>query len=69
VVYRSDFESNSFGIAPVVGYKISQFHLQAGYHFLTKPKYEFETNTLFVSLRFVLINNRDVEIKREKKKK
>ena len=68
VVYRSDFESNSFGIAPVVGYKILQFHLQAGYHFLTKPKYQFETNTLFVSLRFVLINNRDLDIKREKKK-
>ena len=69
VVYRSDFESNSFGIAPVVGYKILQFHLQAGYHFLTKPEYQFETNTLFVSLHFVLINSRDVDIKREKKKK
>lgn len=68
VVYRSDFENHSFGIAPVVGYKILQFHLQAGYHFLTKPKDQFETNTLFVSLRYVLINNRDVEIKREKKK-
>lgn len=69
LVYRSDFENHSLGIAPVVGYKIWQLHIQAGYHFLTKPKYEFETNTLFVSLRFVLINNRDLEIKREKKKK
>lgn len=69
LVYRSNFDVNSFGFAPVIGYKIFQFHLQAGYHFLTKPKYEFETNKLFVSLRFVLINNRDLDVKRERKKK
>ena len=66
LVYRSDFEAKSTGISPVIGYKVLQFHLQAGYHILTKPRHEFETNTLFISLRFVLVNNRDIEVKRKK---
>ena len=66
--YRSDFTYNRFGIAPVLGFKLLQFHLQTGYHFLTKAEHSFETNTLFISLRFVLINNRNLDVNRKGKK-
>lgn len=69
LVFRSDFDHNAFGIAPVVGFKFWQLHLQTGYHFLGREAKQFETNTLFVSLRYVFINNRDWNWKREKKKK
>lgn len=66
LIYRTDFTHNRIGVAPVIGYKIWQIHAQAGYHFLT-PRYDFETNTLFVTLRFVMINDRDWKIKKKKK--
>lgn len=65
ICYRTDFVHNRFGIIPVVGYKIWQFHLQTGYHFLTPTPTEFETNYLFVSLRLVLINERDWKFKKK----
>jgi len=66
LVFRTDFDRSRIGIAPVVGYKLFGFHLQTGYHFLTGSN-SFETNTFFVSLRFVLIRDRDVDMKRKKK--
>ncbi len=66
---RTDFDQTRFGIAPVVGYKLWQFHLQTGYHFLTRSTVFTETNGLFISLRFVLINDRDVDVDRKKKRK
>lgn len=69
LVYRTDFTHNRIGIAPVVGFKLFQFHFQTGYHFLT-PSDNFKTmNRFFVSLRFVIINNRDIDIKTRKKDK
>lgn len=68
LVFRSNFEQSAIGLAPVVGFKFWQLHLQTGYHFLTRPAQLFETNTLFISLRYVFINNRDWEWKRKKKK-
>jgi len=65
LVYRSNFTENRLGFAPVIGYKIWQLHLQTGYHFLGKLPDDFETNTLFISLRFVLINSRHVDIDRK----
>lgn len=68
LVFRTDFTHNRLGFAPVIGFKFMQFHLQTGYTFLTKSPNFTETNTFFVALRFVLINNRDLDIKKRKKK-
>lgn len=69
IVCRTDFDHYRFGIAPVIGYKLQQFHLQTGYHFLTDSQYIFPTNTLFVSLRYVLINESKWNVTKEEKKK
>lgn len=60
---RSNFESTKIGFAPVIGFKFWLLHLQTGYHFMRRPK-EFETNTLFISIRIGIINDRDIELKR-----
>lgn len=60
LAYRSDFTHNKIGFAPVIGYKFMLFHLRVGYYFLPDPS-QFETNTLFVSLRVGIINDRDVD--------
>gem|GEM_PF-614010 len=69
LVMRTDFNQTLVGITPVIGFKLFQFHLQTGYHFLTPTDHFEETNSFFVSLRFVLINDRDLDIDRKKKRK
>ena len=69
ICLRSDFEQTRFGIVPIIGYKIWQIHVQTGYHFLTSSESPMETNRLFISARFVLINNRDMDVKGGKKRK
>ncbi len=64
--FRSDFTYNKVGFAPVIGYKIWFLHFQTGYHFMVNPE-QFETNTLFVSLRMGIINDRDISIEWKKK--
>lgn len=66
LVMRTDFNENRVGFAPVFGYKLVGFHLQTGYHFLSRSAYFTETNGFFISLRFVLINNRDIDVDRKK---
>ena len=61
VIFRTNFDENRVGIAPVVGYKLYGFHLQTGYHFLTPASNFDETNRFFISLRFILINDRDTD--------
>ena len=68
LVYRTDFNLHKFGIAPVIGYKFWFAHAQVGYHFLPRPN-DFQTNTLFVSIRLGIINDRDIDIKIRKKRK
>jgi hypothetical protein len=64
---RSNFEDYRFGIVPTIGYKVWQVHIQTGYHILYPFKNSdpnsFVTNTLFLSARFVLVNDRDVKKK------
>jgi len=64
LIFRSDFSQNRVGFAPVIGYKLFGFHLQTGYNFLTHSNSFKNTNTFFVSLRFILINQRDIKIDR-----
>jgi hypothetical protein len=67
ICMRSNFQDYRFGITPTLGYKIWQLHIQTGYHFLY-PFYAFynstfDSNTLFLSARFVLVNDREVKQK------
>jgi len=66
MVMRTDFDETRIGFAPVIGYKLFGFHLQTGYNFLTRPVNFTQTNTFFISLRFTLINDRDVDVDRKK---
>jgi len=45
-----------------MGYKLFGFHLQTGFNFLSAAASFKNTNTFFVSLRFVLINQRDIKL-------
>lgn len=68
IAFRSNFTQTRFGIAPVIGYKFLPLHLQTGYMFLTPSKDFINTNQLFISLRFVLINDRDFNWRKRKNK-
>ena len=68
LVFRTDFDQNALGVAPVVGFKVWQLHLQTGYHFLPRSARDMETNSFFVSLRFVFINERDWKWSKKAKK-
>jgi hypothetical protein len=59
ICLRSDFDTERFGISPVIGYKVFGFHIRAGYMFLTPSTSFIETNTLFINLRFILVNRRN----------
>ena len=67
VCMRSNFQDYRFGIVPTVGYKVWQVHIQTGYHILypfkSSAPNSFVTNTLFLSARFVIINDREVKKK------
>ncbi len=65
--YRTDFTYDRFGFSPVLGYKLFQFHLQTGYHFLTRSGDFTQTNSFFISLHWVLIQDRDLNIRRKKR--
>jgi hypothetical protein len=62
--YRTDFNQSRIGITPVVGYKFWQLHLQTGVHLLSRSNPTFPTNILFISLRFVIVNQRDIDFKK-----
>ena len=67
LVIRTDFTKYRIGFTPVIGFKLVGFHLQTGYHFLTRSTTFTETNTFFISLRYVLINDRDIQVNKRKK--
>ena len=69
LVYRSNFTDHRFGFGPAIGYKLFGFHAQVGYVLLTPHETFTATNTLFVSLRFILINDRDMDVNSRLKKK
>lgn len=58
-VFKTNFDENKIGLSPVVGYKFSLLHLQLGCNILTHSDTFKNHNTLFVSLRLILVNNRD----------
>lgn len=56
LLYKTNYKDYYFGFAPLIGIKFSQFHLQTGFNFIRKDL--IPVNTLFMSLRFVIINKR-----------
>lgn len=65
---KTDFDHYKIGVTPLIGYKISLAHLQLGYTLYSAKSLPQETNTLFISLRAVLINNRSFHWRKRKKK-
>ena len=68
--FRTNFDRSKVGIAPVVGFKFWLLHVQTGYHFMTRSEspLTFETNKFFISARIGIINDRDIDLKRRKKR-
>lgn len=66
LVYKSNFDESKVGISPIVGYKFMYLHLQVGYNLLTLSDTFENTNTLFISLRFGVINNRKYRWRKKK---
>ena len=68
---RTNFEKYRFGFTPVLGYKVWQIHLQTGYQFLFPMRKSstnyFLANNIFLSARFVLVNDREVKKKVKEK--
>jgi hypothetical protein len=69
IVYRSDFTYNRIGLGPAVGYKFFGLHGQVGYYLLTPHETFKNTNMLYVSVRYTLINDREMEVKTRWSKK
>lgn len=67
LVYKTDFDQTRIGIAPTLGYRISIAHLQVGANLLTKSDDFKNTNTFFISLRVVMINNRNFKWRKRKR--
>lgn len=60
VAYYSDFTHSRVALVPVIGYKLYGFHLQAGVNILSPLPQFKEVNTMFLSLRFFILNKRNV---------
>lgn len=63
LAWHTDFDYHRFGIAPNVGYKFMQAHLQMGVNLMPRNKNFTEVNTFYVSLRWVFINDREFKRK------
>ena len=68
-VLKSDFSHFKYGFAPTIGYKVLQLHVNTGYQFLlpNRRAESFNLNYLFLSVKFLLVN--DIDIKKKSKKK
>ena len=66
-IFLTDFSKMNLGIAPVIGFRFSGFHLQTGYKFLPKGKEEVESNNFFIRLRFTIHKETDREFNWKKK--
>jgi hypothetical protein len=62
LIYRTDYSRSTLGFTPLIGFKFSQLHLQTGYNFLTTSTPPKAVNGFFISLRFVFIQNTNLDI-------
>ena len=68
LLLRTNFLSERIGLGPTIGYKIAVFHVQTGFTFLTNRD-AFDTNELFIALRFSLLHQRKTTVERRKRDK
>lgn len=61
--HRTNFETSRVGVAPVIGFRFMQFHLQTGYTFYGKAESFTNINRFFIALKFTLVNKRDIDFK------
>ena len=67
--YMTNFNEGRFALVPNIGYRLSAFHLQTGYYaYFPEPDVNFLANTFFLSLRFTLVNDREVKRTNKKRK-
>lgn len=66
--WHTDYDAHRFGIAPNIGYKFMQAHLQLGVHLMPENDQFTEVNTFYASLRWVFINDRKFDKKGRDKK-
>jgi len=59
--YRTNFTIYKVGFSPMIGIKLSKFHLQVGYEFLFPTKTELETNEFVISLRYKLTSQKKIK--------
>ena len=62
--HRTNFDASRVGFAPVIGFRLTQFHLQTGYTFYSQVSNFENYNKFFIALKFTLINKRDIDIKK-----
>ena len=56
--YRTDFTYSGVAIAPLIGFKLTQFHLQVGYNFVDPNSKFIPMNRFFIALKFTFITKR-----------
>lgn len=64
LAYHNNFISSRLGLAPALGFRLTQFHLQCGYYFRLPADDFTELNDFFIALKFVLINKRQRKIEK-----
>lgn len=62
LIYRTDYTRSTLGFTPLIGFKFSQLHLQTGYNVLMTTSAPKAVNGFFISLRFVFIQNTNLDI-------
>lgn len=62
--HRTNFDESRIGLSPTIGFRLLQFHLQTGYTFYSPASNFSEVNRFFIALKFTLVNNRDIKVKK-----
>ncbi len=64
ISHRTNFDESRIGLAPVIGFRFTQLHLQTGYSFYATASNFENYNKFFIALKFTLINKRDIDVKK-----
>ena len=59
--YRTNFTVSKVGFSPMIGIKLSKYHLQVGYEFLFPTKTILETNEFVISLRYKISSQKKIK--------
>ena len=62
--HRTNFTNTKIGLAPTIGFRFTQLHLQTGVTIYSHEPNFKNINIFFIALKFTLINKRDIDIKK-----